>query len=214
MHIIIRSEQRRKKIKVVKMPNPISDDALKYTTRLYDNVLDWYKSADWKAQVLLTIDGIFLAFLTSSIFVAPSQLKEVFKFFGWETWFLFGLMSLCLVGSIVSALLCLWSRIHYPAAIDKLLIAKNVNVKNMETYKPEVMWFFQMITRLDREKFPEKLLNIDREFAIRVLANEIFVLSGNVYKKHVFVDYGFFLLGFTLILFLSVGISYIARFTL
>jgi hypothetical protein len=45
------------------------DDKLNYAQSLYTNVLDWYRSAESKAQVLLAIDGTFLAFLTGLIFI-------------------------------------------------------------------------------------------------------------------------------------------------
>ena len=47
---------------------------LEYTRRVYESVLGWYKSADSKAQVILAIDGAFVAFLTGTIFVKPDDL--------------------------------------------------------------------------------------------------------------------------------------------
>jgi hypothetical protein len=33
-----------------------------FAEALYANVTDWYKSADLKAQVILTLNGVFVAF--------------------------------------------------------------------------------------------------------------------------------------------------------
>jgi hypothetical protein len=35
------------------------DNAVDYARRLHDRILNWYKNADSKAQVLLTLDGVF-----------------------------------------------------------------------------------------------------------------------------------------------------------
>ena len=39
-----------------------------YTQRVYDSVLDWYKNADAKAQIIFTLDGAFLTFLVDVLF--------------------------------------------------------------------------------------------------------------------------------------------------
>lgn len=59
---------------------------LEYAQRLYESVLDWYNSADSKAQVVLAIDAGFLAFLTSTVFSEPDKLRVIFVEFNWVTW--------------------------------------------------------------------------------------------------------------------------------
>jgi hypothetical protein len=44
------------------------DESLEYSRRLYDNIVDWYKSAELKAQVVLSLAGVFTSFLIASIF--------------------------------------------------------------------------------------------------------------------------------------------------
>jgi ABC-type uncharacterized transport system fused permease/ATPase subunit len=184
------------------------DDKLKYAQGLYKDVLDWYRSAESKAQVLLAIDGTFLAFLTGSIFTEPDKIKRTI---GWETWFLLGLMSLFLVCSIISALLCLWSRIDLLAIHIKMPNDEKPDTSKVETYESDVMWFFQKISYLKKDRFLSSILKVDKYFTIQALANESFVLSKNVSKKHFWVDLGFFFIVITLILFLSAGISYLVR---
>jgi hypothetical protein len=41
------------------MLNDKKSPALEYSRRTFDGVLEWYKNADSKAQVILTIDGAF-----------------------------------------------------------------------------------------------------------------------------------------------------------
>ncbi len=83
---------------------------LEYTRRVYDSVLDWYKNADAKAQVIFTLDGAFLTFLTGSIF--NKDLEDVLGRISWVSGCLLAAMVLCLATSIISAIACLWSRIH------------------------------------------------------------------------------------------------------
>jgi hypothetical protein len=99
------------------MEQQTRDEALEYTRDLYKLVLDWYGNADTKAQILLTIDGAFLAFFTSSIFAKPEDLGFIIDKFWAGTWIFLGLMCICLVGSIVSALNCLRSRTYSAHAL-------------------------------------------------------------------------------------------------
>ncbi len=168
--------------------------------------MGWYNSAESKAQILLAIDGTFLAFLTGSIFTEPDTIKSTVASFGWETWFLLGLMSLFLVCSIISALLCLWSRIDL-----KLPTNKKVDTSKMPSYESDAMWFFQKIACLSEDSFLSGILKLDKNVMIQVLAKESLELSENVSKKHFWVDLGFIFIVLTLILFLSAGISYLIR---
>ena|ERR1700736_159699 len=91
--------------------SPQASHSLEYERRLLAFTLDWYRSADAKAQVLLTLDGVFVAFLTATVFKRPQDLKPILDRFGTDTWIFMTLMSLSLAGSMSSALWSLWSRI-------------------------------------------------------------------------------------------------------
>jgi hypothetical protein len=192
--------------------NPELTDALDYARRVFDKVLDWYKNADSKAQIILTLDGIFLTFLTSSVFRSPNEISNVISRFKFDTWLFLALMCLCLVGSIVSALMCLWSRVFLRAQQDSVLIRAKEELKTSERYSPNVMLFFKTISWLDHDEFQEQLGKVDKEFEIKALASQIFLLSKRVYRKHLLINCGFVLAGASLIFFLAVGISYLARF--
>jgi hypothetical protein len=191
-----------------------SDDtspALEYARRIFDDALGWYKNADSKAQIILTLDGAFLAFLTDSIFRQQAELLPLLSKFGWETWLLLGLMCAALSGSILSAIICLWSRIDSQEKLDELLREGGVDVKSAETYKPEFMLFFQFLSRLQASQLAMRLSTLDQRFELEALAHETQVLSGNVMKKHSWVNVGFALVGLSLLLFLGAAISYVIR---
>jgi len=185
--------------------------ALEYSRRVFDGILEWYKNADSKAQIILTIDGAFLTFLTSSIFMKQGNLSTILSNFGVETWLLLALMCLALAGSILSSILCLWSRIYSKDKLDEILRSGGVDIERSETYKPQFMLFFQFISRLNAEQMAEKLAAVDERYEIEALAHETRILSKNVMKKHSWVNRGFALAGLSLLLFLSVGISYVVR---
>src|ERR1035441_4724206 len=79
--------------------------AVNYSNLVFANVVDWYKNADSKAQIILTLDGALVAFLTTSIFKVPSEVSLITQRFTTRTWLLLMAMCLCLVGSIISALM-------------------------------------------------------------------------------------------------------------
>jgi hypothetical protein len=84
---------------------------MEYSRHLYENIVDWYKAAELKAQVVLSLAGIFTSFLIASLFVKRSDVKEIVGVFVWHTWIALGLMTLALVGAIISAVMCLITRV-------------------------------------------------------------------------------------------------------
>ena len=98
-----------------------SNENLEYTRRLYDNVLDWYKNADTKAQVVLAINGGFITFVGSSVFKQAKEVKSLFDSFDCVTWIILALMIASLIGSIGTAIYCLWSRIYSEKNLRKII---------------------------------------------------------------------------------------------
>lgn len=188
---------------------------MEYVRQLYADVLDWYKSADSKAQVALAINGGFLAFLTGTIFSDPERLRAIFTQFNWITWSLLALMVLSLLGSVGMALYCLWSRTYSLKEVRQLVNKAELEKSTSGTYPPgAIMWFFQLIEGLDRQKFQATLETVGREFELKTLGKEIYVLSKHVRKKHFAVNVAFVLVTINLILFLAAGISYIVTIAL
>ncbi|HEX4959971.1 MAG TPA: hypothetical protein VF173_03965 [Thermoanaerobaculia bacterium] len=179
-----------------------------YARRLYDDVLGWYHSADTKAQVVLGIDGAFVAFLASGIFAKPEDLRKIIALFSPWTWLLLCTMVVGLLASILAAIYCLWSRIYSREDLREILQQKKKAGAGRAT--PQVMWFFQLIAALEMETFRSALSHVSEEFELESMAWEIHVLSGNVRKKHRAANLGFLFAAVTLSLFLFAGISYVA----
>ncbi len=192
------------------MPNSNSRENLSYARRVYDHTFDWYKNADAKAQIILTLDGLFIAFVTSSIFMNPGDLRDIVQQFERPTWIFLTLMSFTLTGSIICAVVCLWSRIPMRPGYKKdYLDINKIETGKAETYIPDVTWFFQKITWLDPEQYQGYLLTADHKTEVMALATNLHTLSKNVLRKHLLVNFGFLLAGVSLILFFAMGISYI-----
>lgn len=186
-------------------------ESVEYSRRLYDNVLGWYKNADSKAQVILGFVGAFLAFLVSLIFRKPTDLQAVIKNFNWETYLFIGPMLVCLVIAVACALSCIWSRLIHKSKIDSLFTDLKIHPTDTRSWKPEIMWFFQMINHLMSERLADGLLRVNNDFEIRALASQIAALSKNVERKHRLVNRGFvFTLGM-LAFFLAAGVSFFVR---
>jgi hypothetical protein len=186
----------------------MADLPIDYSRRLYDEVRNWYQSADSKAQVALGIDGAFLAFLSSSMFVKPTDLKLVVTGFSSWTWALLMLLILTLIGSIVAAMQCIRSRIDSQARLRKVINSDQALNREEERYSPQVMWFFQMVGALEPEYFRKTLAKVDSDFELEALAGEIQILSRNVTEKHRAANLALLLAIVTLLIFLAAGISY------
>ena len=186
--------------------------ALAYSNLVLANTVDWYRNADSKAQIILSLDGALVAFLTSSLFKKAEDLAPITAHFTAFTWVLLAAMCTCLAASIVSALLCLWSRVFLGIKRDSVLGQERQRIAEGEKlYSPNVMFFFKTICWLDHDRFQAQLEQVDEEFHIRAVGSQAYLLSKRVYRKHVLVNAGFVLAGASLILFLASGVSYLAH---
>jgi hypothetical protein len=180
-----------------------------YARRLYDDVLGWYHNADAKAQVVLGLDGAFLAFVTAAVFQKPDDLTTLTAKFLPLTWRLLGLMATTLVASMAAAIYCLWSRVYFrPTSVVHSIRAKS-EPRTPNVYPSAVMWFFQFIAVLDPPMLRRTLMHADAGFEIDALASQISILSENVRRKHLAVNIGFVLAVVTLLLFAGAAASYV-----
>ena len=196
----------------------MSTQRIEFVRRVYDNVYSWYQNADTKAQVVLAMDAAFLAFLTGGVFAKADEVNKAAQHFYLHTRILLGLMVFCLFCSILSAILCLRSRIYTRREQRKIIEEackeeawkESSDKTKYPPYPPQVMLFFQFISGLEQPRFRDTLRAVDEEYEIDTLASQIEFLSRNVHKKHWFVNYAFILAVWTLLLFLAAGIVYLS----
>jgi hypothetical protein len=175
---------------------------------LYDRVIGWYESAERKAQLILTLDGVFLSFVATSAFRDPADLRAATAQFGPETWLAVGLMAAALTASIVSSVVALRSRLESPSDLARRIAA---DAEARGTHGPANTWFFQHLAGLDPERLGRTLAGADSAFAVRALAAQAALLSRSVVEKHRWVNRGFFFAGTVLVSFLAAAVSYVAR---
>lgn len=187
---------------------PVSP-SLEYSRLLFENILDWYKSADTKAQVVLTLNGVFISFLAAAIFSKRTDLIEVLTFFRPTTWICLSLMALSIGASVLAALSCLWSRLYLPATIKRRFRKAGLKAMASESYQPEFLWFFQHIKYLNGPQLADRLRTVDEPFEIQARAAQIAQLAKNVTNKHWAVNAGFTFFGMALILFLTAAANYL-----
>jgi hypothetical protein len=192
--------------------DPASPPSLAYVRRVYANVFEWYRIADSKAQLLLTIDGIFITVLATNAFSKPQEAVERTDRFGWETWMLFGLTGLAVVASVCCAAMCLRSRLSN-SQIDKHIRDYFVGVKPSDpgTYTSKVSFWFGTLAVLKEEGVEAVLRGADAEFEVDALTSQVWHLSRNVLSKHRWVNRGWLLAAASLVSLAAAASSYLLR---
>lgn len=174
-----------------------TDYQLEYARKLFDVAMNWYKSAEIKAQIILTLNGGFLALLGSDLFFGKELNASVN--FTPIMQLLFAIFLASLAASILFALLCVKSR------FSKLDVEANTlrDDKGRKTgYKPEITYFFDYLRQLDPNLLYQQLRQFTKEDETRLMIDQAIGLSKNVKTKHRFVNYSFLFFGASLIIYL------------
>lgn len=187
---------------------------VEYARKLYDDVRGWYASADGKAQVILAIDGAFLAFFTGALFSKPADITLLMNALPAESWVLLVLSGVCLLVSVSLAILCLWSRTYSARERNDFVRKATEENGGSELLPASTMWFFQFVAAHDKKTFLRTLEAVDATFELRSLASQIHILSTNVHRKHALVNAGFILAGATLVSFFLAGVGYVLHLAL
>lgn len=95
-----------------------TDPGVEYARRVYDRAIDWYKVAEAKAQVLLTVNGAFVTIVFGLLSGNLMELAGFSSSSGIETWILLSIAVSTLMGAIGSAAACLLSRHQHNIRTD------------------------------------------------------------------------------------------------
>ncbi len=191
---------------MAEQPNPPLD----YVRRLYDNVLKWYEAAERKAQIVLTVDGVFLGLLTASFTSDVSDLQGVVRTFGSQTWACLAAAFVLLLASLLSAVWCLRSRhIYGPQAYLRKRHRPERSAERPSGNDAETMWFFEMIAEKEHAQFVSEARRMDETREIDALASQVWRLSNIVSEKHVWANRAFAATGLALVAFTLAAASYV-----
>jgi hypothetical protein len=181
--------------------------ALAYSRGVYQSLIDWYKVADAKGQLLLTLNGIYITVLSSIVIVSPQALLNRKEHLSLVTWLFLGGAAVATVISVLSAIGCLHSRLS-DADLDKSRDRFiEPNSQGTSRYRPAVTFWFGTIARLDRSIGLAMLRSADEAFEFAALTEEIFLLAPNVLAKHRWVNRGWVAAGASLLFLLAGSVS-------
>jgi hypothetical protein len=174
----------------------------------------WYSAAESKAQLVLTVNGAYLTFLTTAALAGRDQIARATALFGPETWAALAGMALCLALAILSAVACLASRGLSTARLRRRLTDLAVQPGKAGTYPAEMTAFFHYLSALQPDQFADRIMTASPGFITRAMASDIIDFAPYIVAKHRWVNRAFIFTGLTLALFLVTGISYLIRLQL
>ncbi|TMR22645.1 hypothetical protein ETD86_10970 [Nonomuraea turkmeniaca] len=183
--------------------------SVEYARRMYDRVIDWYKVAESKAQLILTVNGVFATITFGLLFGSISELRKSGIVIGPETWIFLVVALAALCCSIGFATACLQSRHSYNIRTDFAQLG--IVPDRQETYRPEGLWYFGHLARLRWEWVFERLRTADEEFEITTLAYNVHGLAKVVLRKHRLINAGWILTSIALIALIAAGATLVIR---
>jgi hypothetical protein len=205
-------KRRQPAMPAINQTGRLDDQAMReYLRDLGTDLRYWYRAAETKAQLVLTVNGLFITFLTTSVLARRADVVQATAAFGVETWVFLAGMSLCLALAILSAVTCLASRGVGRKKLRRVLSDYEVDPDKADTYAPELTVFFYYLSALKATPFTERLRTADQDFIVRALASDIIDFAPYIVAKHRWVNRAFILTGMTLGFFLCTGISYLIR---
>jgi hypothetical protein len=186
-------------------------EALIYCRSVYASMLDWYKVADAKGQLLLTINGIFVTVLSGLVLLRPDELIARKIQIGLAGWIFAAGAATAAGFSIICAIICLHSRLS-TAKLDKNLESfQYLDSEGRSQYRPVVTFWFGTLARFrDKQEGLDLLLNSSGEFELSAIADEILLLAPNVLAKHQWANRGWAAAGCALLLTLAAAITTVA----
>lgn len=193
---------------------------LEYLRRLHEKTFEWYKIADSKGQLLLTLNGVFITVVSTTIFDRPQDLAGRLAAAGVAGLVTALFSAICVAGSVLSAVLCLYSRLS-DARLSRLTGQDlGVDPNDPSTFKPAIAGWFGFIASIAgaarREEgavapshMQDYLHGLDDNAEREMLASQVVALSHNVLIKHRWVDRGWLLAGAALIGLIGFGLAYV-----
>jgi hypothetical protein len=180
--------------------------ALAYSRSVYASALDWYKVADSKGQLLLTLNGAYITVLSSAAIAYSQEIRRTAGLPPAALVFLAG-AAIATAVSILSAIACLHSRLS-DARLDKLRgLLTERDTSGAIRYRPAAMYWFGTIARIDRGIGLKMLESADEAFELAALSEEILLLAPNVLAKHRWANRGWAAAGMSLLLLLAAAVS-------
>jgi hypothetical protein len=183
--------------------------ALDYARRVYAETVEWYRIADSKSQLILTLAGVFISILAGAVFSSPREVGERTAIFGLESWLFLATAGLSVSAAIACAVVCLRSRLRNARASSAACFRVH---NDPPTYAANATWWFGTIARLDPSAYERQIGSIrDDGFQLESVTSQIPILADHVLMKHRWVNRGWSCLGLALVAVLATAASYVVR---
>ncbi|MFE0252752.1 hypothetical protein [Streptomyces sp. NPDC059010] len=180
-----------------------------YVRLVYAQAIDWYKVAESKAQIILTVNGVLVTIffgLNAQILADEPRLAKIS---GVETWCFLFASTLAVLGAVTCATACLWSRHGKNSKGTFALLG--VNPDQPHTYCPEVLWYFGDLANLQMEPAAALISRADAQFEVAALSYNVVHLGRVVLRKHRFLNTGWALTATAIVSLIFGGVSVFVR---
>jgi hypothetical protein len=184
-------------------------DGLDYARRVYDMIIDWYKTAEKKAQLLLTANGAFATILFGIVSSNLSGLRQFGVSAGAETWVFLTVTVAAFCGAVGLASAGLLSRHRHNIKLDFTRLG--VQPEEPKTYKREAVWYFGHIASLQFGPTVDLLRTADPRMEFDSLTYNVVGLSRVVLRKHRLVNLGWMLTAVAVFAMTSAAVSLVIR---
>lgn len=181
--------------------------ALTFSREVYASTMDWYKVADSKGQLLLTLNGVYITVLSSVTIASSQKLVQLHASLPLATLFLLAGAAVATAISILMAIACLYSRLSN-ARLDEL--RKSFTEQDAQggiRYRPAALYWFGTIARVDRGIGLKMIQSADDAFGLSAVTENLFLLAERVLAKHRWVNMGWVSAGASLLLLLAAAVS-------
>ena len=156
-----------------------------YTRRVYETNREWYRLVETKAQIVIAANGAFLSLFFGGL-LGGSGARAISRDFSLDTWIFLGCAAVSILAAIAAAGVSLWS--WHGHGIKKEFERLGVNPESSVTYRPEVLWYFGHIARLNPSAVTEMLRRPCADWEITTLSYDTVDLATKVLRKHRYVN--------------------------
>jgi hypothetical protein len=179
-------------------------DQLEFVHKIHSDALDWYKTAERKAEILLGLIGTFVALASGVILIKPDDMRSVVSTFNTIVWAGLALTFSAMLFALFAAYQCLKSRMKR---------AKPVPTLNQPgtMYPEEEMLFFQHHARHEQDRLSDSLIHLDKVREIEIYSSQIIALSKNVVLKHRWINKGLQAVVLCILLMIATTVIYLSQ---
>ncbi len=167
---------------------------LAYARRLWEQAVTWYRNADTKAQIILTLTGTLIGFVSALVFGTDTD--DLVAAFSAITWISVTVFAVAAVLALVAAI-----RVLVPQTV-----LKRVRDRQVPSGKLPALWLwrFDLIAAQNEAHFEAGLADLDATRETAALAAHAHQLATSGIAKHRLVAFGFLFLAIA-VLALGVG---------